>query len=77
MAEQPEDEESNNGLPEGFEWGDLSALDATMNSESVGIHEVYKSHCQGGFTPKQAIYLLTCQLTGNPGFPPDDLPKED
>jgi len=42
---------------------------------AIEFHEVYTANVKAGFTPPQALYILACQLTGNPGIAPGiDLP---
>lgn len=37
---------------------------------AVTGHEIYASYIRAGFSEKQAIYLVGCMATGNPGNPP-------
>lgn len=50
----------------GFDTPDLFSQGAVVN------RAVYESYIAQEFTPKQALYLTACGLTGNPGVPPDD-----
>jgi hypothetical protein len=50
------------GMPEG-----LTELESMVAYSS----ELYNSHVTGGFTSRQALYLVASMLTGSPGTPPN------
>lgn len=47
-----------------------SALPTEMGQALLGMHEMYRSLREGGFTEYQALWIISCCLSG--GFNPKD-----
>jgi hypothetical protein len=51
----------NGNFPEGI---------TELGSAAATAHEIMTSHIEVGFSEAQALYIVACLLTGNPGKPP-------
>jgi len=55
----------------------VSANDPISPAEATGIefHSVYQANINAGFSEAEALYILGCQITGNPGPAPGPPPS--
>lgn len=44
---------------------------SSMTEAMIGAHEIYSSHVEAGFTPRQALWLVAAIMNPNFGMPPD------
>ena len=45
---------------------------SSMTEAMIGAYEIYRSHVEAGFTPRQALWLVAAMMNPNFGVPPGD-----